>query len=130
VEARIFTFPCRADRLWGPPNLLYNGYRVESGRGVKLTTHLQLVPRSRKCGSIHPFPHTPSWRSAYLVKHRDNVTLLYYIQYANFCTKSLFFLENNKALSQCRRHAGVLRHYATSRKVSGSIPDQVTGFFN
>jgi hypothetical protein len=33
-------------------------------RGVKLTTHLQLVPRSRKCGSIHPFPHTPSWRSA------------------------------------------------------------------
>jgi hypothetical protein len=31
---------------------------------VKLTTHLQLVPRSRKCGSIHPLPHTPSWRSA------------------------------------------------------------------
>jgi hypothetical protein len=27
-------------------------------------THLQLVPRSRKCGSIHPLPHTPSWRSA------------------------------------------------------------------
>jgi hypothetical protein len=24
--------------------------------------HLQLVSRSRKCGSIHPFPHTPSWR--------------------------------------------------------------------
>jgi hypothetical protein len=23
---------------------------------VKLTTHLQLVPKSRKCGSIHPFP--------------------------------------------------------------------------
>jgi hypothetical protein len=32
--------------------------------GVKLTTHLQPVPRSRKCGSIHPLPHTPSWRSA------------------------------------------------------------------
>jgi hypothetical protein len=32
--------------------------------GVKLTTHLQLLPRSRKCGSIHPLPHTPSWRSA------------------------------------------------------------------
>jgi hypothetical protein len=28
---------------------------------VKLTTHLQLVPRSRKCGSIHPLPHTSSW---------------------------------------------------------------------
>jgi hypothetical protein len=35
---------------------------------------LHLVPRSRKCGSIHPLPHTLSWRSAYLVKHRDNFT--------------------------------------------------------
>jgi hypothetical protein len=33
-----------------------------SGRGVKLTTHLQLVPSSIKYGSIHPLPHTPSWR--------------------------------------------------------------------
>jgi hypothetical protein len=28
------------------------------------THHSQLVPRSRKCGSIHPLPRTPSWRSA------------------------------------------------------------------
>jgi hypothetical protein len=33
--------------------------------------HSQLVPRSRKCVSIHPLSHTPSWRSAELVKHRD-----------------------------------------------------------
>jgi hypothetical protein len=26
-------------------------------------------------GSIHPLPHTPSCRSALLVKHRDNFTL-------------------------------------------------------
>jgi hypothetical protein len=25
---------------------------------------LQLVQRSRKCGSTYPLPHTPSWRSA------------------------------------------------------------------
>jgi hypothetical protein len=32
------------------------------------------VSKSRKHGSIHPLPHTPSWRSAYLVKYRDNFT--------------------------------------------------------
>jgi hypothetical protein len=26
--------------------------------------HLQLVPRSRKRGPIHPLPHTSSWRGA------------------------------------------------------------------
>jgi hypothetical protein len=26
VESRIFTSPYRLDRLWGPPNLLSNGY--------------------------------------------------------------------------------------------------------
>jgi hypothetical protein len=40
------------------------GALLGSGRGVKLTTHLQLVPSSRKCGSIHPLPHIPSWCSA------------------------------------------------------------------
>jgi hypothetical protein len=34
---------------------------------VKLTTHLQLVPRSRKRGSVHTVVHTSE-----LVKHRDN----------------------------------------------------------
>jgi hypothetical protein len=33
-------------------------------QGVKRTTHPQLVPRWRKCGSIHPLLHMPSWRSA------------------------------------------------------------------
>jgi hypothetical protein len=43
------------------PGALSRGLR---GRGVKLTTHLQLVPRSRKYGSIHPLPYTSSWRNA------------------------------------------------------------------
>jgi hypothetical protein len=59
VGSRIFSSPRCQGRLWGPSNLVSNGYR---GRfpwelrdwGVKLTAHLQLVPRSRKCGSIHP----------------------------------------------------------------------------
>ena len=35
---------------WGPPSFLYNGYRIfpggKDGRGVTLTTHPHLVPRS------------------------------------------------------------------------------------
>jgi hypothetical protein len=59
--ARIFSSPYRPDRPWGLINLLSNGYQglflvVKKGRGVKLTTHLQLEPRSRKRGYIYPLP--------------------------------------------------------------------------
>jgi hypothetical protein len=64
LESRIFTSPCRSDRLWGPHNLLSNGYRGLSGRDMKPTIHFQLVPRSRKRGSIHQLHYMPSWRSA------------------------------------------------------------------
>jgi hypothetical protein len=54
VGSRIFSSPRRPDRLWGPHSLLSDGYRGLfhrglSGWGVKLTNHLQLLPRSRKC---------------------------------------------------------------------------------
>jgi hypothetical protein len=32
--------------------------------GVKLTTHLHLVPRPRMYGAIPPLPNTSSWRGA------------------------------------------------------------------
>jgi hypothetical protein len=35
IGARIITAPCRPDRLWGPPNLLYNGYNGELFPGCK-----------------------------------------------------------------------------------------------
>jgi hypothetical protein len=61
VESRIFSSPRRPDWHWSPSSLLSNGYPGLfpprwSVRGEKLTTHLQLVPRSRQCESIHPLP--------------------------------------------------------------------------
>jgi hypothetical protein len=44
-------------------------------QGHKMTSahkaRLQLVTRSRKRGSMYPLPHTPSWRSAQLLKPKD-----------------------------------------------------------
>jgi len=55
--ARFFARP---GRLWGLPSLLYNGYRVfppgvKCGRGVLLTTHPLLAPKSWKSRAI-PLP--------------------------------------------------------------------------
>jgi hypothetical protein len=60
VGSRIFSSPRRPDRLWGPPNLLSNGYREGAFPGGKAagawSWPLQLVLRSRKYGSIHLLP--------------------------------------------------------------------------
>jgi hypothetical protein len=67
VGSRIFSTsskpvlgPTRPPIQWVPGDLSPG----ESSWSVKLTAYLQLVPRSRKCGSIHPLLHTPSWHVA------------------------------------------------------------------
>jgi hypothetical protein len=40
--------------VWVPPNLLSNGYRRYSCRGMKLTTHLHQMPRLGMLGAIAP----------------------------------------------------------------------------
>jgi hypothetical protein len=70
VAARFFSLRHVAQTgTGGPPSLLSNGYwglfpRELSGRGVKLTVHLQPVPNSTISGSIHPPSLASSSRSA------------------------------------------------------------------
>jgi hypothetical protein len=58
---RFLSSPQRPEQLWGPPSPLSNGYRGlyptgYSSRGVKLTTHLHLVPMSRMVQLYLHFP--------------------------------------------------------------------------
>jgi hypothetical protein len=52
IMSRVFISPCRPDQFWDPLIPLSKVYVVRSGRGKKLTAHLQPVPISRKRGSI------------------------------------------------------------------------------
>ena len=66
IESRWGEIFRRPDRLWGPPSLLYNGYRVfpgvKSGRGVTLTPHPLLVPTSKNRTELYLYsPSGPSW---------------------------------------------------------------------
>jgi hypothetical protein len=65
VGETFFSSPSRPERLWGPSSLLskeHQGIFPRSRRGVRMTTQEQLS-RSRIRGSIHPLPHTSSWRN-------------------------------------------------------------------
>jgi hypothetical protein len=79
VGARVFSMssrpvlgPTELPIHWVPGALSPVAKRLERGEA----DHSQLVPISRKRGFINPLSHTPSWRSALLVKHRDNFTLI------------------------------------------------------
>jgi hypothetical protein len=57
----FFSLPLRPDRLWGPTQTLIHWVRgffpwAWSGRGVKLTIHLHLVPRLWMSGAIRQHP--------------------------------------------------------------------------
>jgi hypothetical protein len=68
--------------------LRYTSDKRYSGRGVKLTTHFHLVPRSRMRGDIPPVPQYVflAWC---LVQHRDNFTFLPFAFWIRMCYVSL-----------------------------------------
>jgi hypothetical protein len=71
VWSRIFSSPRRPDRLWSPPNLLSNGYRGVK-RPKRETDHSPTANvEVKKMWIYTSLPHTPSWRSVSLFKHRD-----------------------------------------------------------
>jgi hypothetical protein len=70
VRVRIFTSSCRPDRLWDPPNPLFNGYQRALSPGVKRPgSEADDSPQTsaelkQMWIYIYPVPRTSSWRSA------------------------------------------------------------------
>jgi hypothetical protein len=73
-----------------------------SSRGVKLTTHLHLVSRSRMCGAIPAVPNIPSWQGIQLNPRDNFFTFTFCIkQYTRsiaFLNQSVFKVFINKEL--------------------------------
>jgi hypothetical protein len=74
----------RPNLLWGPPSLLFNGYRRLFPRGInrpgREADHLPpSCAEVKNGGAIPPLPHISSWHSAWLIKYRDNFTLYLYL---------------------------------------------------
>jgi len=61
--------PAQAPNPWAPQSFLRVGGR--SGRSVKLTNHLRLLPCLRMSGALPPVQHIPSWRAQWYL-YRTN----------------------------------------------------------
>jgi hypothetical protein len=76
------------------------GTRGGAGRGVKLTTHLHVVPRSRMRGARPPLPQYVfiAWC---LVKHRDNFTFTF--AFTSTSHMSSFFIKKIQKYADNRK---------------------------
>jgi hypothetical protein len=84
LTARKVTLPWPLGRIMESGLCVENAKKDLGNVGVCIAlalivaTHLQLVPRSRKCASIHPLPHTSSWRAAVELSSGTTLTLQAY----------------------------------------------------
>jgi len=96
--------PCR---LWGPPSPLCSAYQssspVSSGRGVKSTTLLHVVPRLRiewSCTSTSPILLHGVDRETFLLCH-DVFTVVYTeCAYVGFVNKTLCTAQNGQRVDK------------------------------
>jgi hypothetical protein len=78
VRSGTFASPFRTDRLWGP-HILSNAYKglfpPRIKRQWREADHLHPISAEVKKMWIYTStPHTPLWRSAWLIKHSDKIT--------------------------------------------------------
>jgi hypothetical protein len=103
VGARIFSSPCYPDRLQGPPSLLSNVYRGlfprgQSGRDVKLTTHLQLVCQGQE--NVGVYIHCPIRLHGILLNWLSTgTTLSYHVLVAK--NSDVMFLQSLAFIVNC-----------------------------
>ena len=94
-------FSARPDRPWGPPSLLYNGYRVfpegRGGRGVGLTPSPHLVPKVLEKSRAIPLP---TLRACVAYKKGENHLPCYNIKVLKkllYCTRHRNRFRSNTA---------------------------------
>jgi hypothetical protein len=77
MGSRIFSFPRRPDRLWGPPNLLSNGYQGSISPGVE-RSGLEADHSPPASAEVKTYTSTPPYVfMVQLVEHRDNFTFTF-----------------------------------------------------
>jgi hypothetical protein len=90
--------PQRLHEFWGPPSVVSNEYQESLSLGVKRPGREadHVLQTGAEVGSIHPLPHTSSWRCAYLIKHKDNFVIN---------TLNVYFIVNVDTLSSTGKNS-------------------------
>jgi hypothetical protein len=126
---RTFTSPHRPDRLWGPSNLLFNGYWGLFPRRVELSEREadHSTPPSAEVKKIWIYTSTPShvFMAQCLVTHRDNFCFyLYYVR-----MKASFPLKITNKIS-CPEDGCSMNLRNFSAKIHGITSQKITIIFS